>query len=229
MKIEIKIKIKQKLSHFLKKGKVMLSFGSVLALEETSLSTTTTTITEAVGGTQTDSLPGREQQLQQQLLCQDILVCGVCQREFALQDILKFISHKVNSCSNKENCRINAFNNTSDDDLDDIDNDIPVVSEDNQTEIDSNININNLNNNNIIESNASPVLNLRKQTPSIINSSQRHKLIKLRHHRLHTHRNSQQTLLNSSSVQSNSSPQSANPGVKRTVADAHTNTINSGN
>ncbi|CAK9253350.1 unnamed protein product, partial [Sphagnum jensenii] len=121
----------------------------------------------------------------------DILVCGVCQREFALADILKFISHKVNSCSNKENCRINAFNNASDDDLDDIEHELPVISGQNETDIDVN-NINNIN-----ESNTSPVINLRKQTPSIINSSQRHKLIKLRHHRLHSHR-SQQNLFNTS-------------------------------
>jgi hypothetical protein len=198
----------------------MLSFGSLLALEETSLSTTT--IATTVGGTQTESSP---QQQQQQLLCQDILVCGVCQREFALADILKFISHKVNSCSNKENCRINAFNNASDDDLDDIEHELPVISGENETDIDVN-NINNINNN-INESNTSPVINLRKQTPSIINSSQRHKLIKLRHHRLHSHR-SQQNLFNTSR-QPSLSPCSGNPGEKQTVADAHTNTINTGN
>ncbi|XP_013773270.1 B-cell lymphoma/leukemia 11A-like [Limulus polyphemus] len=36
-------------------------------------------------------------------LLQDILTCGVCQKDFALSDILKFIQHKVRSC-NKENC-----------------------------------------------------------------------------------------------------------------------------
>lgn len=187
----------------------------VNSLEETSLSTTT--IATTVGGTQTESSP---QQQQQQLLCQDILVCGVCQREFALADILKFISHKVNSCSNKENCRINAFNNASDDDLDDIEHELPVISGQNETDIDVN-NINNIN-----ESNTSPVINLRKQTPSIINSSQRHKLIKLKHHRLHSHR-SQQNLFNTSR-QPSLSPCSGNqnPGEKQTVADAHTNTIN---
>ncbi|XP_064484055.1 B-cell lymphoma/leukemia 11A-like isoform X2 [Ornithodoros turicata] len=36
-------------------------------------------------------------------LVQDLLSCGVCQKEFALADIVKFIQHKVHSC-NKENC-----------------------------------------------------------------------------------------------------------------------------
>lgn len=192
------------------------------ALDETSLSTTITTPT--VGGTQTDSSPVRDQQ--HPALCQDILVCGVCQREFALQDILKFISHKVNSCSNKENCRLNAFNNTSDDELDDIDSQIPVNSDDSPTEIDSNIN--NSNNN---EPNGGPVINVRKQTPSIINnSSQRNKLIKFRHNRVHSSHRSHSLFNSCSPRPSDSSPaNSANPGEKRTVADAYTNTINSGN
>lgn len=33
---------------------------------------------------------------------QDILTCGVCQKDFALSDIVKFIQHKVHAC-NKEN------------------------------------------------------------------------------------------------------------------------------
>uniref|UniRef100_T1IQN4 C2H2-type domain-containing protein n=1 Tax=Strigamia maritima TaxID=126957 RepID=T1IQN4_STRMM len=33
---------------------------------------------------------------------QDILTCGVCQKDFALSDIVKFIQHKVHNC-NKEN------------------------------------------------------------------------------------------------------------------------------
>ncbi|CAG2161390.1 unnamed protein product [Oppiella nova] len=79
-------------------------------------------------------------------------------REFALQDILKFISHKVNSCSNKENCRINAFN-PSDDDLDDMDNELSI-SEDNPSET---------NDNNTNDTNVSPI-NVRKQTPNTIDS-----------------------------------------------------------
>ena len=196
---------------------------SFSALDETSLSTTLTTPT--VGGTQTDSSPGREQEGQ---LCQDILVCGVCQREFALQDILKFISHKVNSCSNKENvCRNNSF---SDEDLDDNDNPMSIA-EDNRPE-DSNIinndhsDLNDLTNTTVNatnESTAGPAVNVRKQTPSIINSSQRHKLFKLRPNRVHSSRG--HSLFNSCWR----SESSGNPGEKRTVADAHTNTVNTGN
>ncbi|XP_022244801.1 B-cell lymphoma/leukemia 11A-like isoform X2 [Limulus polyphemus] len=36
-------------------------------------------------------------------ILQDVLTCGVCQKDFALSDIVKFIQHKVHSC-NKENC-----------------------------------------------------------------------------------------------------------------------------
>lgn len=180
----------------------MLSFGSLLALEDASLSTTATT----VGGTTTESSQ------QQQLLCQDILVCGVCEREFALADILKFISHKVNSCSNKENCRIRTYNNTSDDECDDAEDATVISGGDNNDSADSANN----------DSSNSPVINLRKQTPSIISTSQRHKLIKLRHHRVH-HNRSQ---LNATSCQSSLSP--STPGEKTTV-DAHTNTANTGN
>lgn len=201
------------------------------ALDETSLSTTLTTPT--VGGTQTDSSsPGRETEGQS---CQDILVCGVCQREFALQDILKFISHKVNSCSNKENvCRNNSY---SDDDLDDMDNEMGVAAEtrpddDHNDHNDRSSDLNELNPN---ESNAGPAVNLRKQTPSItpiINSSQRHKLLhKLRPNRVHSsHRRDGHSLFNSCwRPESSSAANSGTPGEKRTVADAHTNTANSGN
>lgn len=34
---------------------------------------------------------------------QDLLTCGACRKKFALADILKFIKHKVNSCSAR-NC-----------------------------------------------------------------------------------------------------------------------------
>ncbi|XP_022243804.1 B-cell lymphoma/leukemia 11B-like isoform X2 [Limulus polyphemus] len=37
------------------------------------------------------------------VIVQDVLTCGVCQKDFALSDIVKFIQHKVHSC-NKENC-----------------------------------------------------------------------------------------------------------------------------
>jgi hypothetical protein len=196
---------------------------SSLALDETSLSTTLTTPT--VGGTQTDSSPGREQEGQS---CQDILVCGVCQREFALQDILKFISHKVNSCSNKENvCRNSTY---SDDDVDDNDNQMSI-DDDNRPE--DNINNNNDHNNsdlsNVIATNESAecAVNVRKQTPSIINSSQRHKLYKFRSNRVHSQR--QNSLFNSCWRSDSSAANSETPGEKRTVADAHTNTVNTGN
>lgn len=32
-----------------------------------------------------------------------MLTCGVCQKAFALGDIVRFIQHKVKSCTNKEN------------------------------------------------------------------------------------------------------------------------------
>ncbi|XP_054154161.1 B-cell lymphoma/leukemia 11A-like isoform X2 [Oppia nitens] len=181
----------------------------VNSLEETSLSTPMS-ITANIDGTQEDCAT-RDQQKDHQLLCQDILVCGICQREFALQDILKFISHKVNSCSNKENCRLNAFNNTSDDDLDDMDNELPVDGEDNNNETDNN----GVNESSVVK---------KQQTTSIINNTQRNKLINLRHNRYHNHR-SQQSLSN---CDTNSSPtQRANTGEKPTVADKQTYTINS--
>ncbi|XP_022242404.1 B-cell lymphoma/leukemia 11A-like [Limulus polyphemus] len=37
------------------------------------------------------------------VILQDVLTCGVCQEDFALSDIVKFIQHKVHNC-NKENC-----------------------------------------------------------------------------------------------------------------------------
>ncbi|XP_022242380.1 B-cell lymphoma/leukemia 11A-like isoform X1 [Limulus polyphemus] len=46
-------------------------------------------------------------------LLQDTLVCGVCQKHFALSDILEFIQHKVENC-NKENCL--PFDEGNDDD-----------------------------------------------------------------------------------------------------------------
>jgi hypothetical protein len=39
----------------------------------------------------------------------DTLTCGVCRKEFALADIVKFIQHKVLTC-NKENYRCTAEN-----------------------------------------------------------------------------------------------------------------------
>jgi hypothetical protein len=202
---------------------VMLSFGTLLALEETSLSTTTAT----VGGT-TSTSESSSQQHQNQFLCQDILVCGVCQREFALSDILKFISHKVNSCSNKENCRFDTYNNRSDDELDNNEDQLPVISDTNEVNNADDVS----NASNIESSSSSAVINLRKQTPSIISTSQRHKLIKLRHHRVHNahnvHNHSQQNRnVHQSQCQTNEISRST-PGEKQTV-DAYTNTINTGN
>ncbi|XP_013771661.1 B-cell lymphoma/leukemia 11B-like [Limulus polyphemus] len=59
---------------------------------------------------------------------QDVLTCGVCQKDFVLSDIVKFIQHKVHSC-NKENCRYYGNGNfdevgKSDDEDDDGDTNI---------------------------------------------------------------------------------------------------------
>ncbi|KAK8777215.1 hypothetical protein V5799_029445 [Amblyomma americanum] len=57
---------------------------------------------------------------------QDFLTCGVCQKEFALSDIVRFIQHKVHSC-NKENCLL--FDGAAGDDDFDADRaDLPVGS-----------------------------------------------------------------------------------------------------
>lgn len=243
---------------------IVSHFSLVAALDDT-LMTTTATLGEETAEMLTTLQPSsptaltpQSQQLQQQLLTQDILVCGVCQREFALADILKFISHKVNSCSNKENCKISAFNNNaSDDDFDGNDEEIPVINSSKSNLINENHSAqedngdafdddeSNLDGQHASAPDASPVINVRKQTPSIISSSQRHKLIHLRHHHHrnshnqahharhnqhpHNQRNSRQNVLSSFSRQSNcSSPLLLAPGEKRT-ADAHTNTINTGN
>ena len=118
---------------------------------------------------------------------QDLLICGVCQRIFALSDILKFIRHKVKSCTNKES--LNCNNSNTSDKLDGAggnghgdsnlfnagdtgDNrctdDEPVIvsSASALSECDGPFN------------NSSGPAEVRKQTPSIINSSQRHKLRK---------------------------------------------------
>ncbi|XP_066245442.1 B-cell lymphoma/leukemia 11A isoform X2 [Euwallacea similis] len=49
---------------------------------------------------------------------QDILTCGVCQKPFALSDIVRFIQHKIQTC-NKENfgqCYVNADRERDNDD-----------------------------------------------------------------------------------------------------------------
>ncbi|KAL1489598.1 hypothetical protein ABEB36_013547 [Hypothenemus hampei] len=49
---------------------------------------------------------------------QDILTCGVCQKPFALSDIVRFIQHKIQTC-NKENfgqCYVNAERERDNDD-----------------------------------------------------------------------------------------------------------------
>ena len=48
---------------------------------------------------------------------EDLLTCGVCQKEFLLSDILKFIQHKINRC-NKENHEPSAETNFQQDDGD---------------------------------------------------------------------------------------------------------------
>ncbi|XP_076314006.1 BCL11 transcription factor A-like isoform X2 [Tachypleus tridentatus] len=47
--------------------------------------------------------PRKRIQTADPVIVQDVLTCGVCQKDFALSDIVKFIHHKVHSC-NKENC-----------------------------------------------------------------------------------------------------------------------------
>lgn len=62
------------------------------------------------------------------LLQQDLLTCGVCQREFALSDIVKFIQHKVHSC-NKENCLLYDGDDGGPDDYDsDHRGDVPLAA-----------------------------------------------------------------------------------------------------
>ncbi|XP_077537161.1 BCL11 transcription factor chronophage isoform X4 [Haemaphysalis longicornis] len=58
---------------------------------------------------------------------QDFLTCGVCQKEFALSDIVRFIQHKVHSC-NKENCLLFDGAAANDDDFDADRPDLPVGS-----------------------------------------------------------------------------------------------------
>lgn len=48
---------------------------------------------------------------------EDLLTCGVCQKEFLLSDILKFIQHKINRC-NKENLEPSAATDFQRDDAD---------------------------------------------------------------------------------------------------------------
>ncbi|KAL3174436.1 hypothetical protein MRX96_041016 [Rhipicephalus microplus] len=57
---------------------------------------------------------------------QDFLTCGVCQKEFALSDIVRFIQHKVHSC-NKENCLL-FDGSPGEDDFDADRPDLPVGS-----------------------------------------------------------------------------------------------------
>ncbi|KAL1138580.1 hypothetical protein AAG570_008643 [Ranatra chinensis] len=61
---------------------------------------------------------------------QDVLTCGVCQKPFALADIVKFIQHKVLAC-NKENylgCHEGGRNNNNNIDSGDSDDGLGVVS-----------------------------------------------------------------------------------------------------
>ena len=145
---------------------------------------------------------------------QDLLICGVCQRIFALSDILKFIRHKVKSCTNKESLGCNS-NSTSDkldgtggnghgdpnlfnagdtgDDGCADDEPVVVSSASASSECDGPFN------------NSSGPAEVRKQTPSIINSSQRHKLRKTQQSNTN-HHSSHQTLMQNCITSSSFNP-----------------------
>jgi len=89
----------------------------------------------------------------------DILTCGSCGLQLALSDITKFINHK-RICRNKDNCRLFKSNNCELNDEDDEGSEELLIDENDK---DSNYNL-------------SPSGGVGKQAPSIINSSQRHKL-----------------------------------------------------
>lgn len=94
---------------------------------------------------------------------QDLLTCGVCRRVFALSDILKFIRHKVKTCSAKKpGCSDRVLDGRASDDEDDEEEE--VIDEDSSTPSPS------------PGSDPQSPGRVKSQTPGIINSSQRHKL-----------------------------------------------------
>ena len=92
----------------------------------------------------------------------DILTCGSCGLQLALSDITKFINHK-RICRNKDNCRLYKSNNFELNDEDDKGSEELLIDENYKD----------------LTYNLSPS-GVGKQAPSIINSSQRHKLKSLR-------------------------------------------------
>lgn len=48
---------------------------------------------------------GLDRQFRTEAYHQDSITCGVCQKVFALSDILKFIRHKVKKCNNLNNSK----------------------------------------------------------------------------------------------------------------------------
>jgi hypothetical protein len=93
---------------------------------------------------------------------QDLLTCGVCRREFPLSDILKFIRHKVKSCSAKKSGCSDRMNDGDEDE--DEDEEEVIDDEDCSTPSPS-----------PPGSEPQSPVRLLNQTPGIINSSQRHK------------------------------------------------------
>lgn len=92
---------------------------------------------------------------------QDLLTCGVCRRVFALSDILKFIRHKVKTCSAKKPGCSDRMNDGDEEEEEEEE----VIDEDSSTPSPSP---------GSGEDPQSPT-RVKSQTPSIINSSQRHK------------------------------------------------------
>lgn len=89
---------------------------------------------------------------------QDLLTCGVCRRVFALSDILKFIRHKVKTCSAKKpGCSDRRNDGDEDEEEEVLDEDSSTPSPSPGSGDDP----------------QSPAV--KSQTPGIINSSQRHK------------------------------------------------------
>ncbi|RWS31923.1 hypothetical protein B4U80_05471 [Leptotrombidium deliense] len=208
---------------------------SVCVAFEESSSVGTVTTRDALADETTDDLQLSETaeivrtNLSQHLLesdtmysCQDMLTCGNCHLEFALSDIVKFINHKVISCS-KGNCRPSSRDIDENEDgiVDTLDADASIDDEKDEN----------------IDPVTQSCSSVRKQTPSIITSSHRHKLKFLQGKGQHVNnsRNVQvdamracdPTLVRSSGKSPSTACTFSTPGVKQTV-DAHTNTINTG-
>lgn len=116
---------------------------------------------------------------------QDLLTCGVCRRVFPLSDILKFIRHKVKTCSSsRKQAGCSDRTNDGDDGLFEEEEE-EVIDDDSSTPSPSPGSGG--------EDPQSPD-RVKTQTPSIINSSQRHKfkLISSKQKQQHQHHQQQQ-------------------------------------